>query len=104
VKVLNLWRRTLKKRGQKDKTTWDRITKLTDDWLPKPRILHPGLANVSPSSTRGGSRMPESGPSGSVRGGSVMSVPTAIVEGVGWTPANEMANFASPSANDWGEP
>jgi hypothetical protein len=33
-----------------------------------------------------------------------MSVPTAIVEGVGWTPANEMANFASPSANDWGEP
>jgi RNA-directed DNA polymerase len=41
VKVLNLWRRTLKKRGQKDKTTWDRITKLTDDWLPKPRILHP---------------------------------------------------------------
>jgi hypothetical protein len=37
----NLWRRTLKKRSQKDETTWDRITKLTDDWLPKPRILHP---------------------------------------------------------------
>jgi RNA-directed DNA polymerase len=39
--IANLWRRTLKKRSQKDQTTWDRITKLTDDWLPNPRILHP---------------------------------------------------------------
>ena len=39
--IANLWRRTLKKRSQKDETTWDRITKLADDWLPKPRILHP---------------------------------------------------------------
>ena len=39
--VANLWRRTLGKRSQKDQTTWDRITKLADDWLPKPRILHP---------------------------------------------------------------
>jgi group II intron reverse transcriptase/maturase len=39
--ITNLWRRTLTKRSQKDETTWDRITKLTDDWLPKPRILHP---------------------------------------------------------------
>jgi RNA-directed DNA polymerase len=39
--IINLWRRTLKMPGQKDKTTWDRITKLTDDWLPTPRILAP---------------------------------------------------------------
>jgi RNA-directed DNA polymerase len=39
--IANLWRRTLKKRSQKDETSWDRISKLADDWLPKPRILHP---------------------------------------------------------------
>lgn len=39
--VVDLWRRSLKRRSQRDKTKWDRIKKLADDWLPKPRILHP---------------------------------------------------------------
>jgi RNA-directed DNA polymerase len=39
--VVNLWRRSLRRRSQRDKTRWDRIRKLADDWLPKPRILHP---------------------------------------------------------------
>ncbi len=39
--VVNLWRRSLKRRSQKDHITWPRITKLADDWLPQPRILHP---------------------------------------------------------------
>jgi hypothetical protein len=39
--VVNLWRRSLRRRGQRDKTKWERVTKLADDWLPKPRILHP---------------------------------------------------------------
>ena len=39
--VTKLWRRTLRRRSQKDRTTWARITKLADDWLPRPRILHP---------------------------------------------------------------
>jgi group II intron reverse transcriptase/maturase len=39
--VTNLWRRTLRRRSQKDRTTWARMTKLADDWLPRPRILHP---------------------------------------------------------------
>jgi group II intron reverse transcriptase/maturase len=39
--VTNLWRRSLKRRSQKDQTTWERITRLANDWLPKPRILHP---------------------------------------------------------------
>ncbi len=28
-------------RSQKDGMTWERITRLTNDWLPKPRVLHP---------------------------------------------------------------
>src|SRR5918994_4200332 len=39
--VTNLWRRTLRRRSQNDRTTWARVTKLADDWLPRPRILHP---------------------------------------------------------------
>ena len=39
--VTNLWRRTLQRRSQKSAMTWERMKKLTDDWLPRPRILHP---------------------------------------------------------------
>ena len=39
--VTDLWRRTLRRRSQKDGFTWERMTKLTDGWLPPPRILHP---------------------------------------------------------------
>ena len=39
--VTNLWRRTLQWRSQKDGMTWERIKRLADHWLPKPRILHP---------------------------------------------------------------
>jgi len=39
--VLDLWRRSLKRRSQKDGTTWQWMGRLADDWLPKPRILHP---------------------------------------------------------------
>ncbi len=39
--VVDLWRRTLRRRSQKDNTTWNRMTRLANDWLPKPVILHP---------------------------------------------------------------
>jgi RNA-directed DNA polymerase len=39
--VTDLWRRSLRRRSQRDGFTWPRITKLADDWLPTPRILHP---------------------------------------------------------------
>jgi RNA-directed DNA polymerase len=39
--VTNLWRRTLRRRGQKDRMTWERMTRPANDWLPPPRILHP---------------------------------------------------------------
>jgi RNA-directed DNA polymerase len=39
--VTDLWRRTLRRRSQKDRTTWERMTQLADAWLPKPTILHP---------------------------------------------------------------
>ena len=39
--VTRLWLRTLVRRSQKDRFTWSRITRLTNDWLPKVTILHP---------------------------------------------------------------
>src|SRR5450759_15840 len=39
--VTNLWRRTLRRRSQKDWTTKERTSRLANDWLPQPRILHP---------------------------------------------------------------
>src|SRR5882757_2312106 len=39
--VTKLWQRSLRRRSQKDGTTWEQITQLAKDWLPKPNILHP---------------------------------------------------------------
>src|SRR5246127_5234541 len=39
--VTNLWRRTLERRSQRSRLVWERTAKLSDDWLPRPRILHP---------------------------------------------------------------
>jgi hypothetical protein len=39
--VTILWRRSLRRRSQKDAMTWERMTKLANDWLLRPRILHP---------------------------------------------------------------
>ena len=40
-RVIIAWLRTLKRRSQRDTFTWSRMEKLADDWLPKPRVLHP---------------------------------------------------------------
>jgi RNA-directed DNA polymerase len=39
--VADLWRRTLRRRGQKGAVTWERMTVLANRWLPTPRIVHP---------------------------------------------------------------
>jgi RNA-directed DNA polymerase len=41
AQVVWLWLRALRRRSQKDGSLWQRMTKLTEDFLPKPRILHP---------------------------------------------------------------
>jgi RNA-directed DNA polymerase len=40
-RVTVLWQRTLRRRSQKDRTSWDRMAQRVDDWLARPRILHP---------------------------------------------------------------
>jgi len=39
--IIARWRWVLHRRSQKSALTWTRMKKLADDWLPRPRILHP---------------------------------------------------------------
>ena len=39
--ILDLWRRTLQRRSQQDRTKWDRMSSLAREFLPVPRVLHP---------------------------------------------------------------
>src|ERR1700730_5502526 len=39
--VERIWLRTLRRRSQKDRFSWQRMHRLAVDWIPKPRILHP---------------------------------------------------------------
>ena len=40
-RVEELWKRSLQRRSQRADLTWARMQRLADDWLPKPKILHP---------------------------------------------------------------
>jgi RNA-directed DNA polymerase len=39
--VLILWHRQLRRRSQRARLVWTRMAKLADEFLPKPRVLHP---------------------------------------------------------------
>jgi len=39
--IKRLWMRTLRRRSQKARTTWERIKNIASDYLPQPKILHP---------------------------------------------------------------
>src|ERR1700722_16447967 len=40
-RIIELWRRSLQRRSQKDRMAWARITKLVNEFLPRVRNLHP---------------------------------------------------------------
>jgi group II intron reverse transcriptase/maturase len=39
--IARRWRRVLTRRSERTKLNWKEMNRLLDDWLPKPRILHP---------------------------------------------------------------
>ncbi len=43
--VARLWHRSLVRRSQRSKITWERMTNLINDLLPRPKILHPWPAD-----------------------------------------------------------
>jgi len=47
------WHRALKRRSQKSRLTWERMSKLATRWLPRPKTLHPWLEERFDVWTRG---------------------------------------------------
>jgi group II intron reverse transcriptase/maturase len=41
IEIAKRWYRVLTRRSERTKLNWERMKRLIDDWLPKPRILHP---------------------------------------------------------------
>jgi len=78
--VIGLWRRALRRRGQRDRTTWTgwRIAGCRNPGYPIP-----GLLCASASNTRGGSRMREFRAYGSVRGAPSNGCPYRDLSGFG---------------------
>jgi hypothetical protein len=55
--VVRAWHRALNRRGQRDKTNWERMHRLDERWIPKTRILHPWPEDRFDVRTRGRSRV-----------------------------------------------
>jgi len=66
--VMRYWCRTLRRRSQRHRLTWQRIYALAEEWLPKPHLLHPYPAQRLRVMTRGKSPGREYRTPGSVRG------------------------------------
>src|SRR6266567_7451335 len=102
--VPNLWRRSLRRRSQRDRTTWDRAAQLVAALLPAVGIIHPWpherFAVNHPRWKPGGANSARRVLCG---GRSAMSVPTAIAKARGtamlfvstvWVPAPASAGTA----------
>ena len=55
--VEKLWRQSLRRRGQRDRTNWERMHVLTQRWIPKARIQHPWPEKRFDVNTLGKSRV-----------------------------------------------
>jgi len=51
--VVRYWLRTLKRRSQRTSMTWERMRRIANRWLPKPRIQHPWPNARYDAKTRG---------------------------------------------------
>jgi RNA-directed DNA polymerase len=51
--LIRHWLRTLRRRSQKSRLSWERMGRLAERWLPQPRILHPWPEQRFAASTQG---------------------------------------------------
>jgi group II intron reverse transcriptase/maturase len=51
--VVGLWLRTLRRRSQRARMPWERMRRLADEWLPRPKVLHPYPGARFDARTRG---------------------------------------------------
>ncbi len=53
TEVMRSWQHALRRRSQRDRTTWKRTITLADRWLPRARLLHPSPLQRLGDCTRG---------------------------------------------------
>ena len=51
--VRRLWREALRRRSQRSRLTWERMSRIADRWLPPARIVHPHPSVRFAASTQG---------------------------------------------------
>jgi len=51
------WLFALRRRSQRSRLTWERMQRLSDRWIPSPKILHPWPEERFDAKTRGRSRV-----------------------------------------------
>ena len=56
-RLQRLWRQVLRRRGQKQRLTWERLDRLFKRWIPVPRCLHPYPDVRFDARIQGGSRV-----------------------------------------------
>jgi RNA-directed DNA polymerase len=56
-RLQRLWRQTLRRRGQKQRLTWEKLDRIFTRWIPVPRTLHPYPSERFDARIQGGSRM-----------------------------------------------
>ena len=76
--VIRFWWRSLRRRGQRDKTTWERMKRLADDYLPKPRILSLARAALRRQTPKVGAVCGNAARTDPCGARAAMRVPTAI--------------------------
>lgn len=57
TEILRAWRHALRRRGQRSRVPWERLSRLGRRWVPTPRVLHPYPWDRFDDRTRGGSRV-----------------------------------------------
>ena len=68
TQVTCYWLKTLRRRSQKSRITWERMHQIANRWLPRPRILHPWPEQRFDARTQGRSPVRWCRTPGSVRG------------------------------------
>lgn len=57
IQVTRLWLRALRRRGQRDRTTWERMARLEERWIPQEQWRHPWPEERFDANTRDKNRM-----------------------------------------------
>jgi hypothetical protein len=57
TEVIRAWLHALRRRSQRTRMNWERMNRLANKWVPRPRVLHPYPWDRFEARTQGKSRV-----------------------------------------------